>query len=107
MKRYVPSPSETVVIDGTCKAGLVMVTVTPGNAPPVESAILPLIPLVAWAAKLAANMRQPSPRHTICQPSRRKSRAFIPTLLQRIREKVVVGARPNLRRCQLRFAKRE
>ena len=43
-RRYSPSESVTAVTDGTCSAGLVAVTVTPGRIAPVLSVTWPMMP---------------------------------------------------------------
>jgi hypothetical protein len=47
-------------MDGTCRAGPEIVTVTPGSAADVESDTLPLMPLVACAAAVDAKNSKPS-----------------------------------------------
>src|SRR5438309_7710330 len=43
-KRYSPRSSETLVTEGTCNAGLVAVTVTPGRTAPLVSVTTPAMP---------------------------------------------------------------
>ena len=43
-RRYSPRSSETLVTEGTCNAGLVAVTVTPGRTAPVLSVTTPEMP---------------------------------------------------------------
>src|SRR5688572_29294070 len=43
-RRYSPCESVTEVTDGTCRAGLVAVTVTPGRIAPVPSVTCPMMP---------------------------------------------------------------
>ncbi len=54
VRRYSPCASVTAVTDGTCSAGLVAVTVTPGRIAPVPSVICPMMPaadaLPPWPA---------------------------------------------------------
>src|SRR4029079_18846008 len=53
-KRYCPSPWESAVTSGSCRAGLVMVTVTPGTAADDSSVMRPSMVAVP----------------TVCAPSR-------------------------------------
>ena len=49
--------SETATTDGTCNAGPVTLTVTPGRTAPVVSVMIPTIPAVLCAAPDTVNAR--------------------------------------------------
>ena len=55
VRRYSPRSSVTVDMLGTCSAGLLSVTVTPGRVAPLSSVTCPRIVAVAWAACAAAS----------------------------------------------------
>src|SRR6266404_2095964 len=58
--RYSPRESVTATMDGTCRAGLVTVTVTPGSTAALSSVTVPSMPASCWPAIT-------EPAHTVSQ----------------------------------------
>src|SRR5262245_39265950 len=56
VSRYSPRSSVTTVISGTCSAGLVVVTVTPGRTAPLVSLTWPMMLAGAWAQAIPADI---------------------------------------------------
>src|ERR1700687_2943593 len=54
VRRYSPRESVTATTDGTCRAGLVTVTVTPGSTAPLSSVTWPSMPAPSWPAPALA-----------------------------------------------------
>src|SRR5689334_3040642 len=73
-KLYAPSPSVVVSIEGSSRAGLVAVTVTPGNAPPLSSMARPRILALetTCADALGSFARTPQTARAIRTPTRRE-----------------------------------
>ena len=78
MNRYRPWVSVTDVISGVWRAGLEIVTVTPGKTPPDSSVTLPSNPESAVVCAKAGVMLAPSMRH----PTIKAARLVINSLLR-------------------------
>ncbi len=59
VRRYSPLLSETATTDGTCKAGPVALTVTPGRTAPDVSVITPTMPALLCAAGTTGKAKTP------------------------------------------------
>ena len=59
VRRYSPLDVREATTEGTCKAGPVALTVTPGKTAPDVSVITPTMPALLWAAGITGSANTP------------------------------------------------